>query len=89
MRQRGIEPMVTLHHFTTPLWLVEQGGWENPDILPRFERFTEKVVRALGDLCDLWCTINEPLMYALLGWMAGAPRSRSPPDDLPARQARA
>ncbi|MBN1887913.1 MAG: glycoside hydrolase family 1 protein [Thermoflexales bacterium] len=73
LRQRGIEPMVTLHHFTTPLWLVEQGGWENPAILPRFERFVEHVVQGLGDLCDLWCTINEPTVYAMLGWVAGAP----------------
>ncbi len=45
LRQRGIEPMVTLHHFTTPLWLVERGGWENPASVSLFERFTEKVER--------------------------------------------
>lgn len=73
LRQRNIEPMVTLHHFTTPLWLVERGGWENPAIVPLFERFAEKVVKSLGDLCDLWCTINEPIIYAVLGWAAGAP----------------
>ena len=30
LRDRGLEPMVTLHHFTNPLWLAERGGWENP-----------------------------------------------------------
>ncbi len=73
LRQRGIEPMVTLHHFSTPLWLAERGGWENSTIVPLFERFAEKVARSLGDLCDFWCTINEPTIYALLGWVAGAP----------------
>jgi len=60
LRQRGIEPMVTLHHFTNPLWMVEQGGWENEKVIFWFERYTRKVISALGDLADLWCTINEP-----------------------------
>jgi beta-glucosidase len=52
--------MVTLHHFTNPLWMAEQGGWENEKVIFWFERYTRKVVSALGDLADLWCTINEP-----------------------------
>ncbi len=32
MTDRGLTPMVTLHHFTDPLWLMELGGWENPDV---------------------------------------------------------
>jgi beta-glucosidase len=76
MRDNGIEPMVTLHHFTTPLWLVERGGWENPATISLFERFAGKVARALGEYCDLWITLNEPLNYALLGWLSGAPRDR-------------
>jgi beta-glucosidase len=60
LRQRGIEPMVTLHHFTNPLWMAEQGGWENEQVVVWFERYTRKVVSALGDLVTLWCTINEP-----------------------------
>jgi beta-glucosidase len=69
LRQRGIEPMVTLHHFTIPQWLAERGGWENPDTVPLFERFAEKAARSLGDLCDFWCTTNEPVLYAILGWL--------------------
>ena len=75
MREHGIEPMVTLHHFTTPLWLTERGGWENPQIIPAFERFATKVAEALGEWCDLWCTINEPQVYMTLGWVAGEPRN--------------
>ena len=77
MHERGIEPMVTLHHFTTPLWLAERGGWENPAIIPLFERFAAKVVESLGEFCDLWCPINEPLIYGVLGWLAGEPRSET------------
>ena len=71
LRQRGIEPMVTLHHFTNPLWLEERGGWEHSEVVvPLFERFATKVVKTMGDLCDLWCTINEPNIYVGLGYIA-------------------
>jgi len=40
VRERGLEPMVTLHHFTDPAWLGELGGWENPLIGDYFSRFT-------------------------------------------------
>ena len=68
LRERGLEPMVTLHHFTDPIWLGELGGWENPLIGDYFSRFTTKVVDALGDQVNLWCTINEPIVYAFEGF---------------------
>ena len=46
MRDHDLQPMVTLHHFTTPLWLAHRGGWENPAIIPFFERFAEKMARS-------------------------------------------
>jgi beta-glucosidase len=66
MRARGIEPMVTLHHFSNPLWLAERGGWENPGVVDRFRSFVRCTVSALQDLADLWVTINEPNVYAYL-----------------------
>lgn len=71
LRVRGLEPMVTLHHFTDPIWLGELGGWENPLIGDYFSRFTERVVDALGDQVTLWCTINEPIVYAFYGFHQG------------------
>ncbi|MGD9099911.1 MAG: family 1 glycosylhydrolase [Anaerolineae bacterium] len=72
LRQRGIEPMVTLHHFSTPQWFVDQGGWENEkSALSHFTRYVERVVRAFGDLVQLWCTFNEPNNYVLMGWLRG------------------
>jgi beta-glucosidase len=64
MRERGLAPMVTLHHFTNPLWLAGEGGWENERVVSRFETFTRRTVAALKDLADFWCTINEPNIYA-------------------------
>jgi beta-glucosidase len=63
MRQRNIEPMVTLHHFVNPLWLVEMGDFNSEDVVERFRLYTEKVVAELGDLIPKWITINEPLVY--------------------------
>lgn len=72
LRARGIEPMVTLHHFTDPLWLTDLGAWENPKVADYFARFVARVVEALGDQVTLWCTINEPIVYAYGGFMGGS-----------------
>jgi beta-glucosidase len=79
LRQRGIEPMVTLFHFTTPLWLARQGGWRNPAVVGHFRRFVRHTVAQVGDLVTLWCTINEPNVYAALGYLYGehAPGEKS------------
>jgi beta-glucosidase len=71
LRERGLQPMVTLHHFTDPLWLAALGGWENPTVEDLFVRFVTRVVEALGDTVTLWCTINEPTVYAIEGFLDG------------------
>lgn len=71
LRRLGITPMVTLHHFTDPRWLAARGGWLHPDTPARFARFARRVVGALGDLCGLWLTINEPNVYAVEGYLLG------------------
>lgn len=70
LRERGMEPMVTLHHFTDPLWLYEQGGWEN-DISAEFSKYAQKVVDALKEYVSMWCTLNEPNLYAANGYLLG------------------
>jgi beta-glucosidase len=71
LRARGIDPVVTFHHFTTPLWLTAQGGWESPLAVERFARFCTVVAEALGDQMARACTINEPNIVATMGWHAG------------------
>ena len=81
LRQRGIEPMVTLFHFTTPLWLTRQGGWCSRASVVRFRRYARHAVEQFGDLVKLWCPVNEPNVYASLGYLFGehAPGTRSLP----------
>jgi beta-glucosidase len=75
LRARGIEPLVTLHHFTHPIWFEERGAFLAPEAIALFTRYTAKVIEELGGLCDFWCTVNEPNVYAIRGYQIGG----SPP----------
>jgi beta-glucosidase len=63
MHNRGIEPMVTLHHFSNPRWLVEKGDFDSGLVVEYFRRFAAQVSGSLGDLVPKWVTFNEPLVY--------------------------
>jgi len=79
--ERGIEAVVTFHHFTIPTWLARGGGWEAPDAPERFAHFVARAGAHLGDLIDRACTINEPNVVGVMGYTVG----QSPPgvrDDL-------
>ncbi len=68
---RSMTAMVTLHHFSDPLWLVEMGGWENDAVVDLFARFVKKTVEALQEYTNLWVTINEPNVYTTSGYFMG------------------
>lgn len=71
MRKLGLEPMLTLHHFTEPLWIYNKGGWENPETIDRFTTFVRYTVDALKDLVTTWVTINEPAVFTVGGYLGG------------------
>ena len=71
LRDKGIRPLLTLHHFNNPRWFESMGAFEHPDCVPIFLRFVERVVTELGDLVEDWCTINEPNVYATFGYLYG------------------
>ena len=84
LRARGITPVVTYHHFTTPQWVAAAGGWENPATVEAFARYCRVVTEALGDVVGAVCTINEPNIVAAMGYLAGIfPPGRQ---DVPARR---
>lgn len=70
MRKNGIEPMVTLHHFTNPIWLAKIGGWGSKKSIAFFLRYVQRVVNAIGNV-KYFITINEPNVYALFGYLQG------------------
>lgn len=71
LRERHLEPVVTLWHFTLPQWLAAQGGWFAPRARFYFLRFIENVLPVLGHQVRVWITINEPLVYAYFGYLKG------------------
>ena len=71
LRDRNMTALVTLHHFTDPLWVTERGAWETEEIVPLFEKYVRKMVDSLKEYTNLWVTINEPNVYALSGYVTG------------------
>jgi beta-glucosidase len=68
LRERQIQPFVTLLHYTQPLWFMAKGGWLADDSPRLFERFVTRTVDALSDLANFWITLNEPNLYIILNY---------------------
>ncbi|NEX94875.1 family 1 glycosylhydrolase [Caulobacter sp. 17J65-9] len=70
-RARGLSPMITLNHFTTPLWFARRGGFEVADAPEIFARYCARVVERLGGLIDRVTTFNEANIRLLVDLMPG------------------
>jgi beta-glucosidase len=70
LHRLGIEPVVTLHHYTHPAWFWKRGGWENPESVAWFRRLAEKVGETLPGV-RTWVTLNEPIVFLLGGYLGG------------------
>jgi beta-glucosidase len=80
LRERGVEPVVTFHHFTTPSWMADLGGWEQEEVVNRFGEFCHRSAEALGSTLGRACTLNEPNIVATMGYALGIfPPGRSEP----------
>jgi len=71
LRSMNIEPMVTLNHFTLPLWFYKNGGWRDRASVEHFRRFAKKSAEVLGENVTYWITINEPMVYAACSYLFG------------------
>lgn len=70
LRERGIEPFVTLWHWTNPLWIRDIGGWENKKTVDYFIRYVDKIQRSLKSV-SFWITFNEPEIYTNMSYLKG------------------
>jgi beta-glucosidase len=70
-RARGIEPVVTLHHFASPLWFARAGGFGRATNAEIFARFAGRVAARLGRDVRIWITFNEPNVLVAAGYIAG------------------
>lgn len=69
-KAHGVEPVVTLLHFTSPKWLIVKGGWENEETVAYFVRYAKYVTEQLGSELRYICTINEANMGLQLAAIA-------------------
>ncbi|MFI0446956.1 glycoside hydrolase family 1 protein [Actinomadura sp. 6N118] len=65
--ERGLRPMITLHHFTVPRWFAERGGWTVDGAVDLFERYVRATAPIIGTDVRHVCTLNEPNMVAVAG----------------------
>lgn len=71
LHRRGLEPVVTLFHFTLPVWFADMGGFERRGNVKYFVAFAEKVLKELGPNVKYIITINEPEVYATESYLRG------------------
>ncbi len=72
LREKGIRPLLTIHHFSNPMWFETKGAFEKRENLHYYLELVELVVRSFGDLCSDYITINEPNVYATNSYFFGA-----------------
>ncbi|EKE18877.1 MAG: hypothetical protein ACD_9C00207G0002 [uncultured bacterium] len=80
LRERSIEPFVTLWHWTEPIWFDKKGGWTDKKSSEYFLRFVEKVVGEYKDLAKFWIVVNEPNVGLGFGYLLGSqpPAKKNP-----------
>lgn len=71
LREKGIRVLVTLLHFSLPLWVADAGGFLCGDISDWFVRYVEYITEQLADLVSEWVTVNEPNVQTFFGYVAG------------------
>lgn len=71
LRDRDIRPLVTIHHFSNPMWFEEKGAFAKRENLEDFLDFVRLCGESFGDLVGDWITINEPNVYATNGYCFG------------------
>ena len=71
LKRQGITPVVTLFHFTLPKWFAEKGGFAKRANIKYFEQFVEVITKAFGNDFTYVTILNEPTIYANLGYREG------------------
>ena len=71
LKAQGVRPMMTIHHFTNPMWFENKGGWTKRENLQDYLDLVELAVDRFGDLVSDYITINEPNVYATNSYFFG------------------
>ena len=71
LKDRGIQPLMTIHHFTNPMWFERMGGFTKRENLHYYLELVEMTADRFGDLVSDYITINEPNVYATNSYFFG------------------
>jgi len=72
LKDNNLKAVLTLWHWTNPVWLADRGGWANKESINYYLRYVELIVRELGDLVDFWITLNEPMAHVGFSYLLGS-----------------
>lgn len=72
LRALDIEPIVTIYHFTLPLWFSQRGGWLARNSEYKFAAFAERAAEEFGEDVRYWITLNEPVGYTYSSYIEGS-----------------
>ena len=70
-KKRGLKTVVTLWHWTSPVWIAKAGGWANKETVECYLRYVDLIINELGGNIDYWVTLNEPTVHVLNGYIRG------------------
>ena len=68
----GLTPMITLHHYTLPQWIEDDGGIASKDFVIYFSKYVEIIAKEFGLYADFWLTFNEPEQLIIDGYIQGS-----------------
>jgi len=71
LKEKGISVLLTIHHFSNPMWFENKGGFTKKENIKYFLDFVELAVESFGDLVSEYITINEPNVYATMSYFYG------------------
>lgn len=68
---KGIKPMVCLHHYSDPTWFMDHGGFSKEENIAIFMTYCNKMYKALSPYVSQWIVISQPVAYAVKGYKVG------------------
>jgi beta-glucosidase len=71
LKNRKLNIMLNLHHFTIPLWFMRKGGFKYKENVRFFEEYADVIGKYFSDDVDIWCTMNEPMVIVVNGFYNG------------------
>lgn len=70
-KNRNLKTVVTLWHWTNPVWLAREGGWTKKSAVEHYLKYVDLIIENFGGNIDFWVTLNEPMLFANYSYFLG------------------